>query len=763
MGLFSSKTKIYVSSVVYNMAGDDYEKFLPSTLVSGAIQNVPNMGTFMMNNLFSGSGIRLRRFYTWALRSGYTNHIGLGTSTFYPDILIRKEDLYPILVSLVNLQNNQTLDILEASINWYDISYIADMWVYNNRPDMINDPYSVEEFITITGSHREKRKGEDGYYWVTVLDKRSDIKITFSSGSSVIITSTQYPKDKRYLILSYKVNTYQKDPTTGINNIIATKQYYEYYAEGTGKSYYDSFFKKANPIKKTYFPYIPLRQDKQFYSDSFHPDTYNWIRKAYKKVTGSQNNSNFNKLLKNLKDNKKINDIQYAYIQFGSSINSKNMENKKYIYEYFYNLYLNENLSNNSTSSFNSSLIPIIKSIRNKTIEIKSDYGIASYNTRINYKISDFKIKNGKIFPGARKNKYSIERARESYETEEWVEDGGDSGTGHWATVTKYENIVYMRKQISDNRYEEIRFTKLTYDNIIYSGKAVSYDAYNELGEEDESGFIIPLEYNSFKEIGLINSTDFATHCNYIVFNAYKKKKVRWYQKGIFKIFVSIVAIALSWNGLGELIAGMYYSAMFTAGMITTTAGAAAATTIAYSLAAITVALGGMMFNKFVMPMIFKAFTAIFGEIAGKILATVAVLVASYMIGKGDIDLNGCWGELCSCANILKLGIAALNSYSDYINSSTQKWMNAGTKLMNEYLSTMQDISDRTKELMGKNSLIGMSYVNALYKDFMEFSGESPDSFLNRTSTIISTDMSLDLIHNYPTYTLALPLTGVNR
>ena len=60
---------------------------------------------------------------------------------------------------------------------------------------MINDPYSVEEFITITGSHREKRKGEDGYYWVTVLDKRSDIKITFSSGSSVIITSTQYPKD----------------------------------------------------------------------------------------------------------------------------------------------------------------------------------------------------------------------------------------------------------------------------------------------------------------------------------------------------------------------------------------------------------------------------------------------------------------------------------------------------------------------------------------------------------------------------------------
>ena len=338
MGLFGSKTKIYVSSVVYNMAGDDYEKFLPSTLVSGAIQNVPNMGTFMMNNLFFGSGIRLRRFYTWALRSGYTNHIGLGTSTFYPDIPIRKEDLYPILASLVNLQENQTLDILEASIDWYDITYIADMWVYNNRPDMINDPYSVEEFITITGSHREKRKGEDGYYWVTILDKRSDIKITFSSGSTVVITSTQYPKDKRYLILSYKVDTYQKDPTTGINNIIATKQYYEYYAEGTGKPYYDSFFKKANPIEKAYFPYIPLRQDKQFYSDSFHPDTYNWIRKAYKKVTGSQNNSNFNKLLKNLKDNKELNDIQYAYIQFGSSINSKNMENKKYIYEYFYNL-----------------------------------------------------------------------------------------------------------------------------------------------------------------------------------------------------------------------------------------------------------------------------------------------------------------------------------------------------------------------------------------------------------------------------------------
>lgn len=761
MGLFSSKTKIYVSSVVYNMAGDDYEKFLPSTLVSGAIQNVPNMGTFMMNNLFFGSGIRLRRFYTWALRSGYTNHIGLGTSTFYPDIPVRKEDLYPILVSLVNLQKNQTLDILEASIDWYDISYIADMWVYNNRPDMINNPYSVEEFITITGSHREKRKEGNGYYWVTVLDKKSDIKITFSSGSSVIITSTQYPKDKRYLILSYKVDTYQKDPTTGINNIIATKQYYEYYAEGTGKSYYDSFFKKANPIEKAYFPYIPLRQDKQFYSDSFHPDTYNWIKKAYKKVTGSQNNSNFNKLLKNLKDNKEINDIEYAYIQFGSSINSKNMENKKYIYEYFYNLYLNENLSNNSTGSSNSSLISIDK--RNKTIEIKSDYGIAAFNTRINYKISDFKIKNGKIFPGARKNKYSIERARESSESEVWVKNDGDSSTGHWVTVTNYENIVYMRKQISDNRYEEIRFTKLTYDNIIYSGKAVSYDAYNELGEENESGFIVPLEYNSFKEIGLINSTDFATHCNYIVFNTYIKKKVRWYQRGIFKIFVAIVAISLSWCGIGEAIATMYYSTMFTAGLITTAAGAAAATALAYSLTAITMVLGGMLFNKFVMPLIFKAFTAVFGEILGKVFAVIAVVIASRLVGKGDVNFNGCWGELCNCSNIMQITVASLNSYAEYLNSAAKKWMNAGTKLMDEYSSTMQDISERTKELMSKNSLIGMSYVNALYKDFMEFSGESPSSFLNRTTSIITTDMSLDLIHNYPSYTLALPLTGVNE
>lgn len=721
MGLFSSKTKIYVSSVVYNMADpDDKSKFLPVTLVNGALENTSDIGVYMMNRLLSDAGIRLRRFYTWSINHGYADYVGLGSTAYYPGMIINYTDFYNTLRANTSLAENQTIELDFVNIGWYDDSYVVDYWVYINRPDMINDPYTYED--------------------TSLLLNQNKIKIIFSTGETVEFTHT-YPQDKRYIYGGYRIVT-----TDSKGNVTNTTQHYIIYPEQTGKPYFDKYFKAYSVVNRSYFPYIPLREDKTFYSSTFQPTTYDWVKKAFKKLTGSKNKQ-FTQLIANLEDNDSVDDIFYAYIILGSAINTKYPENKKYIFEYFYNLYLNESITTNSSG------------LGSKSIVIKSDFGIAAYNTRIEYNISNYNIKSGKIYSGAKEGDYDIVRAYEEFKEQVWVdgyEEGGDSGgyvEGHYETVRKKYYCVYMRRQISNNRYDELRFTDLKYYNTIYKGKSVTYNAYDELAEEDESGFIIPLEYNSFKEIGLIDSTDFGNHCMYIVFNTYVKKKVKWYKRGIFKYALQIAIIAIViYTGQAELLSiSSTLGLTGTAGLVTDVAVTALVTVIT-----------NMAVNKFILPILISTFTAIFGEVVGNIVATiVAGLITGSLMG-GKFSLTGIWGELCNVSNIFMLTVSGLNGYSSYLSASAQKWYGKTNDYLSSITSQIEDIQQRSDDLLSSNSLIGMSYVNTLYQNSMNYSVETPASFLERTKSIITTNLSFDLIHNYPKYTLALPLAGIN-
>ena len=79
MGLFSSKKKTYVSSSVWNMAGDikDRTNYLKSTVVGSVLLGSGSLGEDIPRAYLNGPGMVLKKYAKWAKGpSGYDDQVG---------------------------------------------------------------------------------------------------------------------------------------------------------------------------------------------------------------------------------------------------------------------------------------------------------------------------------------------------------------------------------------------------------------------------------------------------------------------------------------------------------------------------------------------------------------------------------------------------------------------------------------------------------------------------------------------------------------
>ena len=546
MGFFSSKKKVYVSSVVYNLLGNQQPtQYLPTVVFGGVLKQTDSLGTTIKDGLLNGPGMRLRKFFKWVRNSGYADEVGLATSTFYPDVPINKEDL----ADIIKQQNPDyiSVEVTSASINYYDYTYIADQYVYNNRPDKLNDDYIVEEFAVLIGYHYVTvREKDDEGHWVTkrkrIDDYRYDIRITFTDGTKAEINSSSYNKDGQYLYAVY-IYTYEEENWLGRPEIKQRTQYIVY-CKNTGNAQYDAFFKEVVPLQKTYAPYIPLRTWNTFLGEGYMPTTYEFAKKAFKRAVGS---NNYVSLISDLKKNKSIGDIDFAYVVFGVALNTPYKEGKQYIFTYLYNLWLNKRISDAISGKpedvYGSSFFNRVNNPRQ--VNIKSNYGSINYNIWFEWGTMTHYYGTGQAKAGLKEGDYHFYAKNQVYSQED--EDG---------EVTTYTvEHSYFCHQITPVRYEVIDVTNFTYANLIYKGKSVVYsglDALNGSDGPNETGFIIPLQEQSFKESGLVYTSQLAQSTYYCVFNCYVVKKVRWYQSGIFgfviAIVIAVVVTVVTWN-----------------------------------------------------------------------------------------------------------------------------------------------------------------------------------------------------------------------
>lgn len=198
MGLFSRKTKVYVASTVYNLAGDinDRPDYMKTTVI-GAILNKNNfsMSDVISDSYMGGPGIRMRLFSSWS-KNHYDSEIGMNSPTLN---VLAKIDT-SLIVPYLPTKDGKVLYIQDADIGFGDFQQWCDQYIYENAPTRINEQFEID-----------------------IDDDTQEITMTsLDGGSEIKFIPTDYDQGSRYLYVDY---TYYSDPKEQAPDVGPTETY----------------------------------------------------------------------------------------------------------------------------------------------------------------------------------------------------------------------------------------------------------------------------------------------------------------------------------------------------------------------------------------------------------------------------------------------------------------------------------------------------------------------------------------------------------
>lgn len=530
-----------------------------------------------------------------------------------------------------------------------------------------------------------------------------------------------------------------------------------------------------------FFPHIPVRLWNKPVSPTNNSQLYFEGKKALKKATGAK----LDEILKLIETSPSKGEIDHAFVTFGVSLNVKDNMCKLYVYKFFQMIMAG--MSNTDYSLWESDFLAAqaqqeawsdwkaaqadptnpkyglpepnfvgIPSAPSSSIRLKSNRSGVDYDMRISWSGIQEVASTGLYKPDAKRNQV-------------WIENGDfvvDSSSGFvskmlpkfdfFSTARTGTRIIW---QESLTNYRTIVVKGLNYNNIVYKGKSVNISAYDAIKDSSESGFIIPLHSELYREISLVAGTQMANACTFIVLNSYQVKKIKkkWYQTGIFMVILIIIIIVVTvltagaGGALGGGLLGGNAAVGASIGFAAGTAAAAIAGAIANAIAAIIV-------TRIISAVAVKLFGAKFGAIIGAIASMVAMNVGSSMAAGQGWAAN--FGSLMSAPNLLMLTNSVTQMHLQDMQASTMKVVQETEALLAEY----EKESGRIKELYELNFGMGNGIdVRALAEmaSKFEFRYESEAGFMGRT-LMTGTDianLSQDMVDNFVSMTTSLELT----
>lgn len=548
------------------------------------------------------------------------------------------------------------------------------------------------------------------------------------------------------------------------------------YRIGSGITALDNLFNIVTDYGQ-FFPMIPFRLDNKFLSEiSGMSDELALAKKAFKKAFGGK----YDDILEQLEESEDLKDMDYIYAVFGTSLNAIDRSARRYMYVFFqrlmgdqiggpdsaaqfaadmqayvtaYNAWLawKQRNSNDNDGGLNigndpEPVIPPKPTLPSNEIRIKSDN--INYDIRLlwNFITEHEGTGLGKI--GARFNDLWFEYRGETIIENPMYTGDNDDGNGSGLisdNVLKYETIrLYW--QYDENKYRYMDLSGLIHKNYVYSGKNVTITAKEALDDSDESGFIVPLHYATFRAARLVDSTQMSSASVYLVINCYEKVKQKWWQTGFFKIIfvvvVAIISVAFT-GGAGLGLLGSNLAVGSTLGL--TGLSAVIAGSIANALAAL------------VLTTIISKVTENLGTIGAIIGAVIGMAIFGAMLSLqngGGFNFN--FAELMKAENILKLIDAAGQGYQAYVRGSITDMQNDLVKLQEQTNAELKRVREAFFDQFG----YGGGQI-----DPMMFIGSSPvitesrDTFLARTLMTGSdvADMSHEMLNSYVELTQTLP------
>lgn len=730
MGLFSSKTVISVASVVYNMAGE--EKNRPNYLKSLVVRNVlsgtkESLGTTLTNGYLNGPALKYRSFFNWTQRPGNYDQVGTPSGEIVAGAELNGTQVEPHIAR----DPGEEIWVQKAEINSADISFWADQWILENRPADINTAYTTD-------------------YDETTFQ----VVIQFPDASTASFVPVDYDTTATYIFAYYNVTT---DAGTGVD-YGPMKVFI--YRLGSGNPDLDALINGANYHE--FYPFIPVRYKNKFLSSTYLPAAFAQTEKAYSKITGG---SKIAELIAQLEDNESLGDIDNAYIVFGVSLNTRDKACVRYIYRFFNKLRASQiggptayadwknginaersiaDLWNiwrtNDGSKVNEPTRPSFGALPTNQIRITGSGSTdVKYDVRLSWTFVNEGSGIGRGKPGATPGDTWIQYVGDESVQRTFFNSAQVKLSSDKFTIEKFR--IYWQR--TESTYTYLDVYGAVHKNYVYGGKAVTIKAKDALKDDDESGFIIPLHDQTWRETSIVDASQMATTCMYIVFNCYEVKKQKWYQSGIFKILFAIVIAIVS--------------VIFTGGLGIGLLGAHLGVGMALGFSGLTAAIVGSIVNALAAIIL----STLVEKLVGKLGPIGQLLGAIFMFFVGNIASSIQNGAF-NFAAFFKIDnlIALTNS----VGGGVANMMKAQTaEIGQQMVDFAEKAAEETKKIQ-QAFFDEFGYGAGVIDPFMFVDGpkpvaESSDTFLTRTLMTGSelAEMSRELLYGFSDYSLKLP------
>ncbi len=902
MGIFSSKRKTYVSSSVWNMAGDVNKRpnFLKTTIFNHVINESQSIAESLTGSYSNGPGIRLRRFSKWSI-TNFDPDMGNVEGGF----LIRKAadpDTVAAQIHAINSSPSTEVTRLQSlNIGLADYTFWAEKHILENKIEIVNDDWKVD-FNGITKvMHFTYPDGSTEDVAIPDYDERAEyLYAVYQTSKPTYVASTTWldgsyiqPDDPfpdttgytletntttpRSQLLTNKVTTWAtfsdgrpeegpfvttttdtknwddfdrtyikdqymgNDPTPGSDRTYTNRYRYKFhqdgqlqsgenttsttetiaggviktnwtkseyqqiwlnkfweltldkvidedpgplkmfiYKSGSGNTVLDSMFERQQAIQ-SFLPFIPFRINNKFLSYSNMGDIYIKAKKAFKKATGGE----YADVMKELKKNEDIGDIDYIYTVFGVSLNTPSQSGRKYIYTLFHDLIAGGIVPNPGDNQDYTEWLAEREAAESKLVvwtawkQAQSDpsnpafgtpeperpalTGTAPNSLRVYSKTKpvmnyDYSVLwdslREDIVPGMfasdmKVGEYRITTSAPQFET----------GGSLWAGVeipldTTSLNTTRIVWQETSVQYRVISIIGLDSKNLIYNGKAVEINAKEALEDQEESGFLIPIQMDTYKKMSLLDQTQLSMSNAYLVCNAYKVVTRKWYQRGAFQIvlIIIVIVIAVVTYGGGAAAAGGILGSNAAVGAAL---GLAAGSAAAVIVGAIANAIAAALVMKVISYAANKFIGGKWGAIIGAIVAIIAISIGTGMANGQTFSASV--GQLARADNLLKLTEATSNAYMKYVNQSTMDLINQTNELVQDYKEEARQISDAWANAFGTDrAMIDPTMITEAFGVTME----DVNTFLTRTlmNGQDIAEMSMDMVLDFVNSSLRLDL-----
>ena len=731
MGLFGSRKQVGVASAVYNLAGDITQRnsYMKTVVVNQALHGQTNRTTMsqaIQNGLLAGPGFKLRSYAKWADRSGGYNDFMDITRTNLSAANTIDVDL---LQDHISDMEGANCTLTFAKIEYGDYSYFAEKYMLENYP---------AEF--------------SGDWVADFNDSDRNIYIQRPGGAGIVsFFAPNFSYSNRYIYAGYLL------PNDNFKMFI--------YREGGGSAMLDNMFMAGENVGSFFAP-ILVRYENNFLSPSYMSTVYERGKKALKKAT----NGDLDDLIARIADNNDLGDIDHAFVIFGVSLNTPSNDARNYIFNFFdAMLQRYPGISpGGDLLAYQQAMIAAelryeewwnyVGQIEDRPkllpppIEPRSSISISCNRSDIDFDITlewnymESIAGPGLGRPGAKMGDVWITKGNSTIVTQTIL---GKNISYEVVPETKEEIRIY--KQVAPDSYRYIKIQGLKHLNRVYKGKAVQTYAWEALDDTEESGFIIPLHDELFREMPIIKATEFATANTYLMFNCYKVVKKKWYQTGVFAIILIaiIVVISIWFPPAGAAAAG--------SGVLGTGAAVGGALGLSGTAAIVAGAIANAIAAMIIMNLITEVATSLFGEKVGAVVGAIAGIMTLQV---GAAMANGAsmataFSGLMNPVNIMRLMTAAGKGYAEYLQKSSEEFAMKTQQTLEEYEGALEEISSKMKELVGTNGAV-IDPLAFLDSTNGTFGAESRDSFLARTLMTGSdvAEMSIDLISEFTNITL---------